>query len=107
MVVMVNTKPFAILIGLYVPLVPIICHAGILNKLFGIGDFETCIEDGSHKAKTSREIQEVYETCKVEYPKALTFQGSQKPSVSVPLVPLPKVPSATKPLIPVVPAPLQ
>ena len=104
---MIKNYSYIVLGGLFFSIIPVISHAGFLSKLLGFGSFESCLEDGLDKAKTSGEITKVYENCKLEYPGAIFLGRSQKPSVSAPLVPLPTVPQAVTPLVPIVPTPIQ
>ena len=95
------------MVGVFSSIIPGMGNASFLGKLLGFGSFESCVEDGLDKAKKSSEIKKVYETCKLEYPGAIFLGGSQKPNVSAPLVPLPKVAQAATPVIPVVPTLIQ
>ena len=95
-----------IISGIIFSTTPIVCNAGILNNLFGFGNFEDCIEGGLKKASTSREIKKTYDDCNRQYPDQGTVQKFKKEITRLPLVPIPRPPVVLTPLVPVVPIPI-
>ena len=96
-----------IIIGIILSTTPVVCHANFLTNLFGLGNYEDCIEVGLKKATSSREIKKVYDACKRDYPNDITIQGSNNKSTNLPSVPTPKVPTVLTPLVPFVPSPIK
>jgi hypothetical protein len=84
---------------------PTVSNAGFLTNLLGLGSYKDCIEVGLKKTTTSREIKEIYDACKKDYPAEQIIQGSTTKGTSLPLVPIPKVPVVLLPLVPAVPTP--
>ena len=80
-------------------------RAGLLSNLLGLEDYESCILDELKKAKTSREIKKANDYCRQKHPNAGALSISDNNNVSIPVVEVPVVPSATLPLIPLVPLP--
>lgn len=96
-----------IISGIILSTAPMVCHAGFLNNLFGLGNYQNCIEVGLKKVTTSSEIKKTYDECKKDYPDEGIVQRSNKKITRLPLVPTPKVPLVLVPLLPVVPIPAQ